>query len=54
MCKLSGLSPVAVIGELVNDDDQGTMMRLNDCQEFGKKHGIPLISIEELAQYLKK
>ncbi|ONH79075.1 Vacuolar protein-sorting-associated protein 60 [Saccharomyces cerevisiae] len=32
LCKLSGLSPVAVIGELVNDDEQGTMMRLNDCQ----------------------
>ncbi|AJU84102.1 Rib3p [Saccharomyces cerevisiae YJM1202] len=54
LCKLSGLSSVAVIGELVNDDEQGTMMRLNDCQAFGKKHGIPLISIEELAQYLKK
>ncbi|CAI4038338.1 hypothetical protein SMKI_04G6820 [Saccharomyces mikatae IFO 1815] len=54
LCKLSGLSPVAVIGELINDDEQGTMMRLKDCQEFGKKYGIPLISIEELAQYLKK
>ncbi|CCK72438.1 3,4-dihydroxy-2-butanone-4-phosphate synthase RIB3 KNAG_0K00700 [Huiozyma naganishii CBS 8797] len=52
LCKLAGLPPVGVIGELVKDSD-GSMMRLADCVEFGKEHGIPLISIEELAEYLK-
>lgn len=53
LCKLSGLAPVGVIGELVNDDLQGSMMRLDDCVEFGKKHNIPIITIEDLAEYLK-
>lgn len=53
LCRLSGLPPVGVICELVNDRD-GSMMRLNDCQEFGEKYNIPLITIEQLAQYLEK
>lgn len=53
LCKLSGLPPVGVICELVNDDEQGTMMRLNNCVEFGKKFNIPIITIEDLAQYIK-
>ncbi|SMN21881.1 similar to Saccharomyces cerevisiae YDR487C RIB3 3,4-dihydroxy-2-butanone-4-phosphate synthase (DHBP synthase) [Maudiozyma saulgeensis] len=51
LCKLSGLPPVAVIGELVKDED-GSMMRLKDCEEFSKKHNIPLVSIEDLVKYL--
>lgn len=54
LCKLAGLPPVGVIGELVNDDAQGTMMRLDDCVEFSKKHNVPIINIEDLAQYLKE
>lgn len=53
LCKLSGLPPVGVIGELVNDDAQGTMMRLDNCVEFSQKHNIPIITIEDLAQYIK-
>lgn len=53
LCKLSNLPPVGVIGELINDDNQGTMKRLNDCIEFSRKYNIPIITIEDLAQYLK-
>lgn len=53
LCQLSGLAPVGVICELVNDRD-GSMMRLDDCLEFGKQNDIPLISIEDLAAYLQK
>ena len=52
LCQLSGLEPVGVICELVNDRD-GSMMRLNDCKEFGQKFNIPLITIDDLADYIK-
>lgn len=52
LCQLSGLEPVGVICELVNDRD-GSMMRLNDCEEFGKQFNIPLITIDALADYIK-
>lgn len=54
LCKLSGLSPVGAIGELVNDNEQGSMMRLDNCKEFSKKNNIPLISLEDLVKYLKQ
>lgn len=53
LCKLSGLPPVGVICELVKDED-GSMMRLDDCQKFGAKHGIALVTIEQLVDYLEK
>lgn len=51
--KLTGLPPVGVICELVNDHD-GSMMRLPDCQQFGKTYGIPLITIEQLIKFVKE
>ncbi|CCD22860.1 3,4-dihydroxy-2-butanone-4-phosphate synthase RIB3 NDAI_0A07060 [Naumovozyma dairenensis CBS 421] len=53
LCQLSGLNPVGVICELVNDHD-GSMMRLDDCVKFGKEFNIPLITIEDLAKYLEQ
>ncbi|KAL6926133.1 hypothetical protein ACO0SA_000827 [Hanseniaspora valbyensis] len=53
LCRLAGLSEVGVIGELVKEDD-GEMMRLKECSEFGAKHGIKLITVEALAQYIKE
>ncbi|EDO16028.1 hypothetical protein Kpol_495p26 [Vanderwaltozyma polyspora DSM 70294] len=52
LCKLGGLPEVGVICELVNDRD-GSMMRLDDCVKFGHDHNIPLISIEQLVEYLE-
>ncbi|CAR26298.1 ZYRO0B06402p [Zygosaccharomyces rouxii] len=53
LSRLCGLPPVGVICELVNDHD-GSMMRLDDCKEFGKQWGIPLITIKQLAEYAKR
>jgi 3,4-dihydroxy 2-butanone 4-phosphate synthase/GTP cyclohydrolase II len=47
ICELAGLSPVAVISELVNDN--GTMMRLAQCSAFALKHNFPLISVGQIA-----
>ncbi|CCH59636.1 hypothetical protein TBLA_0B08210 [Henningerozyma blattae CBS 6284] len=52
LCRLSGLPEVGVICELVNDRD-GSMMRLDDCEKFGKENNIPLITIDDLAKYLE-
>lgn len=49
LCRLAGVSPVGVIGELVNKD--GSMQRLDDCARFAAKYGLKLITIEALAKY---
>ena len=45
---LTGHQLVGVISELVNDD--GTMMRGAELKAFSNHHGIPIISISELAE----
>ena len=50
LCELSGSNPSAVLSELVNDD--GSMMRGGQITEFAKKHGLEIISIDELARVL--
>ncbi|MDO4899024.1 MAG: 3,4-dihydroxy-2-butanone-4-phosphate synthase [Rothia sp. (in: high G+C Gram-positive bacteria)] len=50
LCRIAGLEPVAAIGEVVHDD--GSMMRMDDLQEFGRAHGLPLLTIERLVSYL--
>jgi 3,4-dihydroxy-2-butanone 4-phosphate synthase len=51
LCRLAGLQPVAVIGELVNDSD-GSMARRDDCYAFCKLNGnIKLITISDLVKY---
>ena len=46
---LAGLSPIGVLCELVNDD--GTVQRLPQLVEFGRKFGLKLISIAALIEY---
>lgn len=46
LMRLAGVRPIAVIGELMNDD--GTMMRGNVLINFLQRHTIPLCSIEDL------
>jgi len=47
--RLAGLTPAGVIGEVLNDD--GTLMRAPELREFADKHGIALVSIEDLQVY---
>lgn len=52
LCRLAGLRPVGVIGELVRDD--GEMMRLPEVVALGRERGLPVISIEDLVAYRQR
>jgi 3,4-dihydroxy 2-butanone 4-phosphate synthase/GTP cyclohydrolase II len=52
LCKMAGKREGGVLSELMNDN--GTMMRLPELQEFSKTHGIPIISIADLIAWRKK
>ena len=52
LCKLAGCEPVAMMCEIMDKD--GTMMRLPALIEFGKKHGIKIITIADLIKYRRK
>lgn len=49
LCQLSGLPPVGVLAELVNDD--GTVMRGEQITEFAKAHKLKMISVADLITY---
>ena len=48
-CELAGLTPAAVICEIMNDD--GTMARLPDLFEFAQVHGLKIGTIADLIHY---
>ncbi|TQJ32791.1 GTP cyclohydrolase II [Microbacterium sp. SLBN-146] len=52
LMKLAGLSPVGAIGEVVDED--GSMMRLPGLIELGERENIPVITIEQLIDYLNE
>lgn len=49
LTKLAGLKEGGVICEIMNDD--GSMARLPQLLEFGKKYGLKIVSIEDLIYY---
>ncbi len=49
LARLAGLYPAGVLCEIMNED--GTMARLAQLEEFGKKHQIKIISIAQLIAY---
>lgn len=48
MCRMVGASEVGVISELVNED--GSMMRGAQLEEFSKQHDIPIVTIAALLE----
>lgn len=50
LLKLAGLTPVGVIGEMVSED--GSMMRLPELVEVGARENLPVITIEQIVDYL--
>src|SRR5450830_1407677 len=52
LSRLAGLSPAAVLCELMNPD--GTMMRGDDIERFAELHGMPILTIEEMVEWRKK
>lgn len=53
LCKLTGKSLVGVICEIVRPQD-GLMARRDDCLEFASFYGIKSITIEALADHLRR
>lgn len=49
LCGLAGLYPVAVIAEIMNND--GSMAKLPQLEEFSKIHNIGLVTIEDLIKF---
>jgi 3,4-dihydroxy 2-butanone 4-phosphate synthase len=52
LCRLAGMAPSGVICEVANYD--GTMSRLPDLTLFAERHGLLLVTIEDLIAYLKQ
>jgi 3,4-dihydroxy 2-butanone 4-phosphate synthase/GTP cyclohydrolase II len=52
LARLAGLRPAGALCELVNDD--GTMMRADDCRAFSDTHGLVMISIADLIRYRRR
>jgi 3,4-dihydroxy 2-butanone 4-phosphate synthase/GTP cyclohydrolase II len=52
LCRLAGLPEVGVLCEILNED--GTMARLPDLREFARRHGLTLISIEDLITWRRR
>jgi 3,4-dihydroxy 2-butanone 4-phosphate synthase / GTP cyclohydrolase II len=49
LARLAGLSPAAVICEIMNDD--GTMARMPDLVSFAQRHGLKIGTIEDLIAF---
>lgn len=52
LLKLAGLTPVAAIAEIVEDD--GEMMRLPGLIALGEREGVPVITIEALLRFMEE
>src|SRR5215813_9336747 len=52
LARLAGLTPAGVICEIMNDD--GTMARVPQLEEFCAHHGLKMISVAELIRYRLK
>jgi len=49
ICKLAGLSPAAVICEIIKDD--GKMARMDDLEIFSKEHDMAIVYISDIVEY---
>jgi 3,4-dihydroxy 2-butanone 4-phosphate synthase/GTP cyclohydrolase II len=49
LCRLAGLQPAGVICEIMNED--GSMARVPELIEFGKRHDLKICSIADIIRY---
>jgi 3,4-dihydroxy 2-butanone 4-phosphate synthase/GTP cyclohydrolase II len=49
LARLAGCTPAAVICEIMKED--GTMARMPDLEPFAARHGIKIVSIQDLVEY---
>jgi 3,4-dihydroxy 2-butanone 4-phosphate synthase/GTP cyclohydrolase II len=52
LCKLAGRFPAGMICEILNDD--GSMARRRDLDGFAARHGLRMVSIDELIAYRRR
>ncbi|MBB2971823.1 3,4-dihydroxy-2-butanone-4-phosphate synthase [Mesorhizobium sp. RMAD-H1] len=52
LCRLAGRYPSGTICEVANDD--GTMARLPELMHFAEKHGLLLVTIKDLIEYMEQ
>jgi 3,4-dihydroxy 2-butanone 4-phosphate synthase/GTP cyclohydrolase II len=52
LARLAGLKPAGVICEIMNED--GSMARMPQLEEIGRRHAIPILTIAELIRYRMK
>ena len=53
LARAAGLSPAGVLCEIVSED-KTTMARLPELERFAERHGLPLISIDDLIRYRRQ
>ena len=51
LARLAGKAPVGALCEIVSEDDPTDMARFDELRRFANTHGLPMISIEQLAEY---
>ena len=51
LCAITGLPGAGVLCELVEDDEEGSMMRRDGCRRFADRWGLKMISVEMLAHW---
>ncbi len=49
IARIAGLTPAAVICEIMNDD--GTMARMPELELFAERHGLKIVSVADLVRY---
>ncbi len=52
LCRLAGLTPAAVICEIMNED--GTMARSPELRAFCRKHGFKMCAVEDIIRYRRR
>lgn len=52
LARLAGLNPSGVICEIVNDD--GSMARVGDLVDYSHRHGLKMITIQDLIAYRRR
>lgn len=54
LSRAAGLRPAGVLCEIVSEEDPTTMARLPELRRFADRHGLTLISIEQLVQWRRR
>ena len=52
LARLAGLKPAGVICEVMNDD--GTMARVPELEEFSRQHGVKMFTVAQLVEYRRR